>query len=117
MNQPTDNWQPNERCKQKVWPNGQFTSHRCSRKAVKDGYCNQHHPDTVKERDEKQRLKFQERIDKHPLTVAHKKIEELKQQHDDLQWALKQIADLDAKNGSLVTAIFMAKEAIAKVTK
>lgn len=82
MNQPTYE-EHTERCKQKVWPSGQFTSHRCSRKSVKDGYCNQHHPDTVKARDEKHRAEYEHKRALHPLTLANKQIEELKQQRDD----------------------------------
>lgn len=43
-------------CKAKVWtgprPQG-LMSHRCRRKAIKDGYCKIHHPDEVKRRQEK----------------------------------------------------------------
>ena len=42
-----------DRCKERVWSAGAIGSHRCYRKAVKDGYCKQHHPDAVaKRRDE-----------------------------------------------------------------
>jgi hypothetical protein len=33
-------------------------SHQCSRKVKLDGYCKQHHPDTVKARDDAQRAKW-----------------------------------------------------------
>ncbi len=35
-----------EQCKGKVYRNGGWSPSRCSRKAVSDGYCTQHHPDT-----------------------------------------------------------------------
>lgn len=35
-------------CKEKVWSGWDF--YQCSRKIWKDGYCKQHHPDSVKER-------------------------------------------------------------------
>lgn len=35
--------------------------HQCTRKAVRDGFCKQHHPDTVKERDAKARAKWEEK--------------------------------------------------------
>lgn len=42
-----------DRCKERVWGGDAFQSHRCYRKAVKDGYCKQHHPDAwAKRRDE-----------------------------------------------------------------
>ena len=42
-----------ERCKQMVTGATSFHRYRCSRYARKDGYCNQHHPDTVKKRRKK----------------------------------------------------------------
>ena len=40
-----------DRCKETVFrQGGSFRGGRCSRKAVKDGYCNQHHPDAVAKR-------------------------------------------------------------------
>ncbi len=51
-----------EKCKQYVWSSSAFHGHNCTRNAWKDGYCKQHHPDTValrfkksEERYEKQR--------------------------------------------------------------
>lgn len=42
-----------ERCQAKV-PGGRSVGlHRCCRRAVKDGYCKIHHPDTIKKKDEK----------------------------------------------------------------
>ena len=40
-----------QQCKQNVYSDR--SSWRCNRKATKDGYCWQHHPDAVKKRDEK----------------------------------------------------------------
>lgn len=37
-----------EQCKEMVFRD--YHSYRCSRKAVQDGYCRQHHPDVVKAR-------------------------------------------------------------------
>ena len=38
-------------CKASVMGAGCWRSRRCSRYAVKDGYCNQHHPDTIAAKD------------------------------------------------------------------
>jgi hypothetical protein len=57
-----------DKCKEQVRGVVGFGSHRCYRKAVKDGYCKQHHPDTVAQRrnesvdDEAQHLDRRERI-------------------------------------------------------
>lgn len=61
-----------ERCKQEVpdrwtrWP----SFHRCERYAVKDGYCRQHHPDTVKAREQKSRDKWQKDWDRRRVELA-----------------------------------------------
>ena len=38
---------------------GSFHRHQCNRRAVKDGYCKQHHPDTVAERNEKRNKRYE----------------------------------------------------------
>ena len=43
-------------CKNMVWEG--WTNRRCSRKAVTDGYCKQHHPDTVNARRLKQEARW-----------------------------------------------------------
>lgn len=61
----------NDRCKEEVVePGGMgFHSYRCSRKAVKDGYCKQHHPDSVKEREAKSMARWEEKRKKEPWYV------------------------------------------------
>ena len=54
-----------DRCKETVFrQGGSFRGGRCSRKAVKDGYCKQHHPDTVAQRtaETKARWKAEDQI-------------------------------------------------------
>ena len=58
------------KCKQKVYPSGAygaFYGHQCSRAAVKDGFCNQHHPETIaaknKEKDDAYRANAQKAYD------------------------------------------------------
>ena len=48
-----------EYCKVKVYRG--WDSHRCSRYAVRDGYCTQHHPDSVAKRQDEaeERLEIQ----------------------------------------------------------
>ena len=49
------------RCKEKVWErSGWPRAYQCNRKAVKDGYCKQHHPDAVKEREDKSQQRYEE---------------------------------------------------------
>ncbi len=43
-----------EHCKTMVYSSELFgRSYQCQRKAVKDGYCKQHHPDSVEKRKQK----------------------------------------------------------------
>ncbi|MCP4410905.1 MAG: hypothetical protein GY807_24830 [Gammaproteobacteria bacterium] len=47
------------RCKASVAQGGMRVGfYQCSRKAVKDGWCKQHHPDTEKKRREESRAKY-----------------------------------------------------------
>lgn len=78
-----------ERCKEQVWQNGCFRTSRCSRYAVKDGYCKQHHPDSVKARREESERKHQERQANSPLGMARKAIEEQKTKIEQLETSLK----------------------------
>ncbi len=47
-------------CKKSVYvASGNWgSSHQCSRKAKVDGYCKQHHPDSVKARDDAKRVEW-----------------------------------------------------------
>jgi len=78
-----------ERCKKEV-RNRDYVMNRytqCSRYAVKDGYCKQHHPDAVKKRKEEKDARF------------HK-------QQENAPWKLKQkIAELQAENKKLRDAL------------
>jgi len=67
------------RCSQEVMKGFHF--HQCSRSAWKDGYCKQHHPDTIEERRRIVEEKWQAKAAKSPwilLGKAKKEIEELK---------------------------------------
>jgi len=47
-----------EGCKAMVVPYGAWRESQCSRKASKDGYCKQHHPDSVQARRDKRAAKW-----------------------------------------------------------
>lgn len=69
---------PDEQCRARVW--GNFNFHRCPRKAVKDGYCYQHHPEAVQKRKEEAEKRSEEAQQQSPwakLERARKRIEEL----------------------------------------
>ncbi len=49
-----------EECKQRIFGGNSFHGHPCTRKAVKDGYCRQHHPDSVEERRKKSAQRWED---------------------------------------------------------
>ena len=64
-----------EGCKQRIF--GDWNHYDCSRKAVIDGYCKQHHPDSVKKRREESDRKWSEKQANTPLSLALKKVKSL----------------------------------------
>jgi len=69
-----------EGCKKQIF--GDWKHYPCSRKAVIDGYCKQHHPDNVKKRREDSDNKWKEKQANTPLALALKKI---KSQEGDIE--------------------------------
>ena len=75
-----------DKCKETVYPPGQwgtFCPAQCQRNAVKDGYCTQHHPDSVRKRTEESNRRYEERRKNEPLYKLHE--------------AQKRIAELEAQ--------------------
>ena len=67
-----------DRCKERVYGGGTWNGHRCYRSPVKDGFCKQHHPDSVKARQEKSEAAAQKKRENSPLGGAMRTIRELK---------------------------------------
>lgn len=67
------------KCKESVmWDS--WHSRQCTRKIWNDGFCKQHHPETVKERQKESQRKWEERRKKEPwylLKIAQERIAEL----------------------------------------
>lgn len=103
----------NERCKEKVW--GGFHFHRCLRKAVKDGYCKQHHPDSVAKRREASDKRYQEQLEHSP----YRKIGKLQKENKELTEALKglvyAIANSDPGSKIRHEAFLFAEETLEKL--
>ena len=78
-----------EKCKEKVFDG--WHHHRCSRWAIKDGYCKQHHPDEVEKRQEQKEKRWKRKWGKDPLRVAFREIERLRSEKEELLEALKQV--------------------------
>lgn len=78
-----------ENCSKKVWDHWKYRN--CSRFAIKDGFCKQHHPDSVKERERKTEERYKREQRNSPWTMlanAKKEIEDLKDEIDRLKQQL-----------------------------
>lgn len=65
-------------CKESVHEQGRGVSfYQCQRKAVRDGYCAQHHPDAVKARRAARDKRYEEQQDKSPYRLLSQAREEL----------------------------------------
>ena len=99
-----------ERCKQEgISDSSGFHFHRCYRRATKDGYCKQHHPDIVAERQRKSHEEYERKWKESPimqLIEVAKKLEEAKativilsRENEDLK---EKIKDLEAEIEDLI---------------
>jgi len=112
-----------EQCKKKIYRD--WSSSNCSRKAVKDGYCKQHHPDTVKERQEKSNARWNakaENSDRAKLNRALDTIEQLTKERDGLDKLLDQVYDDICGNAHLkvkksTATILMKREGVKHSTR
>lgn len=78
------------KCKERVSSDTGFGFYPCSRKAWKDGYCKQHHPESVAKRQEESKRKYEEKKKQsawYKLTEAKKRIKELEEEN----WKLKEM--------------------------
>jgi hypothetical protein len=77
-----ENKMPVIMCKESIRISGMWPTYRsCSRKAIKDGYCKQHHPDSVKKRQEARMKRYEETkkmTADYQLVVALETIKDLK---------------------------------------
>ncbi len=80
------------RCKEKVSPPdrwGSFHRHQCSRKVWRDGYCKQHHPDSVSARQELAFKKDREKWESSPS----QQVSILRRENEQLKKMLKNLFD------------------------
>ena len=78
--------QNSKRCKANVWVG--FHTHQCLRISWKDGYCKQHHPDNVKQRQEESMARYEEKRKQslpYKLEQANERIEELEKEIQKLK--------------------------------
>lgn len=86
----------NDRCNKTVYPQtkwGSFQGYPCRRKAWKDGFCRQHHPDSVKERQRKSEANWIKKRENDPLNVLQKEVGRLKGEVGTLKTTYNQLFD------------------------
>ena len=64
------------KCQKSVYYPGSYHSHPCTRKAWKDGWCKQHHPDTVAERVKKRDERWKKEKENSPFRSLDEKLSE-----------------------------------------
>ena len=74
-------------CKARVTPPDSYWSRQCSRNAVRDGFCKQHHPESIKLMDEKSAKLFQDKIDNSIYTKYRK----LEAENDELKEEIERL--------------------------
>ena len=77
-----------EKCKKIISDPTGWHHYKCSRNAWKDGYCKQHHPDTVKVREQAKRERWEEKCKQsswYRLEQAEKRIAELESEISTLR--------------------------------
>ena len=99
----------NGRCKEQVW-NG-YTVHLCSRKDWKDGFCKQHHPDSVKKRREDADARYKAKMAAVAETQYQAKLAEDTALQDQQRWQREEIARLRLENERLRELLTEAKGA------
>ena len=83
-----------EKCKETIFGKFSWHGHRCTRNAIKDGFCKQHHPDSVAERRAASFAKYEEDLKKSPrvrLIGLQEKYDALTASHAALLAALERV--------------------------
>lgn len=78
-----------QKCREQIMDG--YTLRSCTRNAARDGYCNQHHPDTIKARQKESEKRFQAKREKDPLYVARRRAQELEQVSKNLVAAAEEM--------------------------
>ena len=105
-----------EQCKEKIFHT--WSSRNCSRKAVTDGYCKQHHPDSVKAARLKSEEKWARERENTPLAVARRTIESQERRIKELENGLIKADDVYGVWYNESEDILVAKERdIAELVK
>ncbi len=84
-------------CKAKVGDGTGWQWFQCQRRPWRDGWCKQHHPDSVAERQRERSQRYEEKYQRSPEV--------------QLDWACKEIARLKAENARLRARIAEIGEA------
>ena len=83
------------KCKENVHRSGEpYSGHQCRRNAVKDGYCNIHHPDSKRKRIDKS-------LERAAEARKHSPYELLKNASERITKLEKRVNDLEKENDAL----------------
>jgi hypothetical protein len=88
-----------ERCKERVMTGWHF--HQCSRNAVNDGYCKQHHPESIAARQVESDKKFREKMQQ----SDYFKLKIMTAQRNELLDALKACRPLSDEYEQLIAKV------------
>lgn len=104
-----------QRCKEYVPVAGLWHAYKqCARYNWKDGYCRQHHPDTVKARRDAAEDRWSYRRNKDQVVMASKKITTLTNRIAETEAALQAFVDSPAAQKFLPTRCRQAEAVLAK---
>lgn len=88
------------KCKEEIMSGFHFR--KCSRKSVIDGYCRQHHPESVKKRRIESENKWMEKQENTPLAKARRRITELEQENARLRDEVERLKDVAVNERKMV---------------
>ncbi len=95
------NFDPKQ-CKAEVGDGTGWHWNQCSRKPKRDGWCEQHHPDSVAERERQKTARYEEEYRRSPrvqLDRAREEIARLKARIAELEEQLMEISTRDVDDG------------------
>jgi len=101
-------------CTARVWLSGSWRSSRCSRKEWKDGFCKQHHPETVAEREKKKAERDLEKIHSSPTAKLYREVEKNKKMKMSLKNLVLSIS-INANSEETRTAYEEAKKLLIQL--
>lgn len=86
-----------KRCSETVTSPDGWRTYQCQRNATRDGFCKQHHPDSVAERDRQKDERFKKKQESSPWHRLARANEEIARQKKIIRRLSRQVARLKAQ--------------------